>query len=323
MRAAIVKNAGGTPILGNFKEPVVNDDEIAVTVTAAALSNFSKSRSMGKHYSSQGPFPLVAGADGVGITKTGQHIYFALPRSPFGTLAEKSLANRRGLVVEVPDGLTDIQAAALANPGMSSWAALFDRARIQKGESVLINGATGTAGKLAVKIAKHLGAGRVIATGRNKVVLDELRANGADETISFDLNAENGDKLYENALIKEMTVGVDIILDYLWGESAFAIISAIAKTSSSHSVRFVNIGSISGQTAVSLPSAALRSSSIQLMGSGLKSVSLAQFLAAIKGVFDLAVTSGLATDAVSYPLADIEKIWQAPTNPRIVVAIND
>jgi NADPH:quinone reductase-like Zn-dependent oxidoreductase len=176
MKAAIVTVAGRPPIYGDFSEPAASEGRELIAVSASALNQFSKSRSSGSHYSSEGVFPTVAGADGVGRTADGRRLYFVLPEAPFGALAEKSLV-RSEHCVTVPDALDDITAAAIANPGMSVWAALVERARLRPGETVLINGATGTAGRLAVQLAKHLGAGRVIGTGRNEGELKELASS--------------------------------------------------------------------------------------------------------------------------------------------------
>jgi NADPH:quinone reductase-like Zn-dependent oxidoreductase len=166
MKAAIVKGAGETPVYGDFDTPIAKTGEDLISVRASALSQFSKSRASGSHYSSDGDFPAVAGADGVGLTQDGRRVYFALPKAPFGAFAEFCLV-RPEQYVELPSSLDDITAAAIANPGMSAWAALVERAHLAAGETVLVNGATGTAGRIAVQLAKHLGAGKVIATGRN------------------------------------------------------------------------------------------------------------------------------------------------------------
>ena len=126
MKAAVITAAGQPPIYGDFREPVASQGMELITVAASALSQFSKARSSGTHYSSEGMFPSVAGVDGVGRTATGQRVYFVLPEAPFGSLAEKSLV-RSGKCVAVPDGLDDVTAAAIANPGMSAWAALVER----------------------------------------------------------------------------------------------------------------------------------------------------------------------------------------------------
>ncbi len=160
MKAAIITAAGKGPVYGDFTEPVARAGEEIITVSASALSQFSRSRSSGSHYSSDGEFPAVAGAEGVGRMADGQRVYFVLPEAPYGALAERSLVSAKRCV-PIPDGLDDVTAAAIANPGMSAWAGLVERAHLQRGETVLVNGATGTAGRLAVQLAKYLGAGKV------------------------------------------------------------------------------------------------------------------------------------------------------------------
>jgi NADPH:quinone reductase-like Zn-dependent oxidoreductase len=171
MKAGIIKAAGKSPVYGDFNEPVAGEGQELITVSASALSQFSKSRSAGSHYSSSGTFPSVAGADGVGRTADGRRVYFVLPEAPYGALAERTLVRSKHCVA-VPDALDHVTAAAIANPGMSAWAALVERAHMRIGETVLVNGATGTAGRLAVQLAKYLGASKVIAAGRNE---SELR----------------------------------------------------------------------------------------------------------------------------------------------------
>jgi len=157
MKAAIVVEAGETPIYGDFPEPVPALGEVQVTVSAAALSNLAKSRASGTHYSSSAQPPFVVGIDGVGRLEDGRRVYFVLPRAPFGSMAEKAVV-RPAQSVSLPDDLDDVTAAAIANPGMSAWAALKERAKFTAGETVLVNGATGTAGRMAVQIAKYMGA---------------------------------------------------------------------------------------------------------------------------------------------------------------------
>jgi NADPH:quinone reductase-like Zn-dependent oxidoreductase len=324
MKAAVIAAAGKNPIYGDFTEPVAHAGEELITVSASALSHFSKSRSAGSHYSSEGTFPVIAGADGVGRTAGGRRVYFALPESPYGALAEKSLV-RSERCVPVPDGLDDITAAAIANPGMSAWTALIERARLQPGETVLVNGATGTAGRIAVQLAKYLGASKVIATGRNAEQLEEMKALGADVVIPFTLGALHpfGAKQYERALEDQFTNGIDVVIDYLWGDSARAVIIAIAKTvDDATPVRFVHVGGASGEENIELPGAALRSSAIMLMGSGAKSVPMSTLLNAIAKVFEAAAPANLQIATKSVPLSEIEATWdEALGKPRVVFTI--
>src|ERR1700733_360742 len=182
MKAAIVLEAGKAPVYGDFREPIPADGEVGVTVSAAALSNVVRSRASGTHYSSSGELPFVVGIDGVGRLDEGRRVYFVLPKPPLGSMSERTVV-KSGQCIDLPDGLDDVTAAAIANPGMSAWAALKERAKFLAGETVLVNGATGTAGRLAVQIAKHMGARKVVATGRSAESLKELPNLGADVTI--------------------------------------------------------------------------------------------------------------------------------------------
>ena len=323
MNAAVVTAAGKSPVFAEFDEPAPTPGAEVITVSASALSQFSKSRSSGTHYSAEGAFPAVAGTDGVGRTEDGRRVYFVLPEAPYGALAEKCLV-RASQCIEIPESLDEVTAAAIANPGMSAWAALVERAGLQPGETVLVNGATGSAGRLAVQLAKYLGAGKVIATGRNESELQELLSLGADVIIPFTLGTLHplGAQHYEQALKETFTKGIDVVIDYLWGESAKTVIVAIAKTlEDATPVRFVHVGGASREEEIALPGAALRSSAIQLMGSGIKSVPFAKLLSAIKNVFDAAGAAKLQIATKTMLLSEIEEAWKAPGKPRIVITI--
>lgn len=301
MKAAIVEHAGHVPVYGEFAEPVAGTGETIVDVTAAALSPLVRSRAAGTHYSTAGAFPFVAGVDGVGRLNDGRRVYFLLPNAPFGAMAARTVVPD-GQWVELPEGLDDAMAAVIANPGMSSWAALTERAGLRAGETVLVNGATGAAGMLAVKIARHLGAAKVIATGRNEAVLDSL---DADAVVVL-----NGDEdAIEDAFRAHFAAGVNVVLDYLWGPSARSILIAGAKAAPEGiPIRYVQIGSISGAE-IALPAAVLRSSSIEMKGSGLGSLGLPRLVASIEGVFKAAAVAGLALDYRAVPLANVAKTW--------------
>ncbi len=322
MKAAIVTGPGTLPIFGGFANPVPQKGLELVTVKAAALSNLTKSRAAGSHYSAENVYPFVPGVDGVGITTDGRRVYFATPEAPFGAMGEQSLVDPRR-TVPVPESVDDVTAAALANPGMSCWAALVDRARFQAGETVLINGATGSAGTVAVQVARHLGAKKIIVTGRNAEDLNALRPLGADVAIPFDLRPDNpqGIEDFERALTDEFAHGLDVVIDYLWGSSARTIIVAVAKAiEEAHAVRFIQVGEASRET-VELPGAALRSSAIQIMGSGLKSVPFPRLLEAIRNTFDLAAQGGLYLPTEAVSLSSVADNWNAPGKPRLVYTL--
>jgi NADPH:quinone reductase-like Zn-dependent oxidoreductase len=322
VKAAIVTSPGKMPSYGEFQSPVAREGLKVITVTAAALTNLTKGRAAGSHYSADNHYPFIAGVDGVGRLADGRRVYFAMPEAPFGAMAEQTLVDpRRALTL--PDNLDDVAAAALANPGMSCFAALVERARFQAGETVLINGATGAAGLVAVQVAKQLGAGEVIVTGRNAQELEALRPLGADVVIPFDLRPDNpqGIEHFEQDLTSAFAGGLDVAVDYLWGTSARTIIVAVAKAvEDAHPVRFVQVGEASREP-VELPAAALRSSAIQIMGSGLKSVPLPKLLECIRKTFDLAAQGKLHLPTKVVPLSTVPENWDAPGKSRLVFTL--
>ena len=323
MKAAVVTAAGKTPLYADFEMPVPKDGKEVISVRAAALSNLTKSRASGDHYSSAGIFPAVAGTDGVGLTRDGRRVYFAMPEAPFGSLAEFCPIHARRCV-SIPDTLDDITAAAIANPGMSAWAGLVERGQLVAGETVLVNGATGTAGRVAVQLANYLGAAKVIATGRNLQELDELKQLGADVTIPFALDAEHpsGACDYEEALKETFAKGIDIVLDYLWGASAKIAIVALARTVEEKPVRFVHVGGASGEPNIELPGALLRSAAITLLGSGIGSVSRQGLTQSISRVFEAVGPAGLKIATQVVPLSQVEAVWEKATGkPRVVFTI--
>jgi NADPH:quinone reductase-like Zn-dependent oxidoreductase len=186
------------------------------------------------------------------------------------------------------------------------------------GETVLVNGATGTAGRLAIQIAKHLGAGKVIATGRNPEVLKSLGALGADVTIPLETESD----VLEGALGEQFASGVDVVIDYLWGPTVERLLIAAAKSAEgARPIRFVQIGAISGGS-INLPGAVLRSSAIELKGSGLGSVPLERLIMAIAGVLRAAVPGRLKIATQAVALSALETAWNAKGDLRRTVFVN-
>ncbi|HHT8830409.1 TPA: quinone oxidoreductase family protein [Burkholderia cenocepacia] len=304
MKAAVVAGVGQRPVYTEFEPPSAMPGHSLIDVTASALSRIAQGRAAGTHYSSVGAYPFVVGVDGVGRLDDGRRVYFFGAPAPFGAMAERTIAPDMQCV-PLPDALDDVTAAAIAIPGMSSWAALTERARFVAGETVLVNGATGTSGRLAVRIAKHLGAAKVIATGRNAAALQALLSAGADAVVSL----QQDDVHLARALEPHFRAGVDVVLDYLWGASAQTLLVVAAKaTPGGRRLRFVEIGSISGAD-VLLPGAVLRATAIELMGSGLGSVPLPRLLASVRGVFEAAGEAGLAIDTRTVPLSAVGEYW--------------
>jgi NADPH2:quinone reductase len=308
MKAAVLHALGAVPRYEDFPDPQPGRDEALVHVTAASLKNIDKALASGSHYDSNGQLPAVCGVDGVGVLEDGTRVFCGGARRPYGMMAALSVVPR-AWCVPVPDGVDDCIAAALPNPALSSWLPLIWRAKLQPGETVLILGATGVAGKLAIQIAKHLGAGRVVAAGRNERILETLASLGADATISL----SESDEDLALAFSREALRGhFDIVLDYVWGRPTEVLLAALTGhdvRAESRGVRLIEIGEMAGPT-ISLSAAALRSSGIEISGSGGGSIPHTAIFDAFPKLWALAAGGRLRIDTERVPLADVESAWQ-------------
>jgi NADPH:quinone reductase-like Zn-dependent oxidoreductase len=289
MNAAVVQSFDSPPRYQSFDDPVPSEKEQMVIVTAAGLHRVVKALANGTHYGSTTKPPFIPGVDGVGRLANGRRVYFG-----GSSFAERAVTR---FSFPLPDGLDDVTAAGIANPGMSSWAALKLRAQFVPGESVLILGATGVAGRLAIQIAKRLGAKRVVAAGRNPEGLKDL---GADAVIPIDRDAFREEPC-------------DIVLDYLWGAPAETLIDAISQKGLQHvssRIRYLQVGSTAGAK-ISLPAEALRSSGLELIGSGFGSVSMDRILQAVVEFLEEASRKPFQFNVKAVPLRDIEAMWNS------------
>lgn len=323
MKAAIMYQPGGSPRYADVPEPVARHaNELLLTVSAAAIKHLDKSQATGTHYASAQPQSQPAriiGGDAVGTLPDGTRV-FALGQ---GTLAERVLVEPRRLV-KLPAGLDDATAAALPNAVIGAGMALRFRAGLQPGETVLINGATGFTGRVAVQLAKLYGAGRVIATGRNPESLQALRALGADEVLRVQQAEET---LVEQLRALHAASPIDVVVDYLWGPAAELLLRALRGTGSfTHRVRFVSVGTMAGDELV-LSGATLRSVDLQLSGSGLGSWPREQvgqlFSDMLPQALQWAAEGRLRVETVTVGLADIEHVWEVavPAGKRLVALV--
>jgi NADPH:quinone reductase-like Zn-dependent oxidoreductase len=310
MNAAVVNTFGAPPRYASFADPIAAEGEVVVNVSAAGLHRVVKSLADGSHYGSTDMLPLIPGVDGVGRLEDGTRVYFGMSRPPFGTFAERSVTARSlclPLPETLPEALDDATIAAMMNPGMSSWAAL-GRAQFAPGESVLILGATGVAGQLAVQVAKRLGARRIVAAGRNPEVLEELKHHGADAVISLNQGREALVSSFRGEFAKG---GIDVVLDYVWGNPAESVLEVISQKGLRHAasrMRFVQVGAGAGPT-IALPAATLRSTGLELVGSGFGSVSIEKIFEAIADFLREAAKEPFRIKVSTAHLRDVEAFW--------------
>jgi len=315
MNAAVVESFDRPPRYTTFADPTPTAEEVLITVTAAGLHPIVKALAKGTHYGSTGQLPLIPGVDGVGHKPDGTRVLFGSARPPYGTFAERAVA-RPAFCTPIPDALDDVTVAAMMNPGMSAWAALEHRAHFTAGESILILGATGSAGHMAVQIARRFGAKRIVAAGRNPEALEETKALGADATISLQ---QDHDALV-TAFRAELANKIDVILDYLWGAPAEALLAALVKKGLDHDaarIRYIQIGNSAGPN-ISLPAAVLRSSGLELLGSGFGSVSMDKIFASLRAILAGAAKQPFQLKLATAPLRDVERLWNSPVEARLV-----
>jgi NADPH:quinone reductase-like Zn-dependent oxidoreductase len=303
VRAAVLHEYGSAPRFGDFAEPEPEpepaDGRVVVEVGAAALHHLDLHKATGTFYMGPPPLPSVVGTDGVGRAPDGRRVYFDVTVAPYGSMAEQALVSADGLF-DVIDGIDDATAAALGNTGLGAWLALTWRAGLRPGETVLVLGATGAVGQIAVQAAKVLGAGRVVAAARSEERLAGLLERGADALV-----AVGGAEDLTAAIQEAAGGGPDDTIDTLWGEPALAAMRAAARR-----CRHVQVGQIAGLD-LPLPAPAVRSVSLDLYG-----FSIAHPPADVRreGYTQLCghVASGeISVELERVPLEQVERAWEA------------
>jgi len=313
MKAAVVHTLGQPPQYQDFPDPVPAENEFLVHVHAAGLHPIVKARASGAHYSSDGQVPLIPGIDGVGTLPDGTRVYFGFARSPYGSMAERTVI-RSNMYIPLPDNIDDALAAAIANPGMSAWVSIKERAKVQPGQTVLILGATGVAGQLAIQVARHLGASRVIGVGRN---VEAIAAANVDAVIALG----QPDDAVRDAFAAEAAKGIDVVIDYLWSRPTELLLEALGKgfsATATRATRFVNVGNSAGPS-ITLPAEILRSIDLTMLGSGFGSAALDVIFAAIPTLFSLAAAGSLKIDFEPVPLAQVESAWNRVDKGKRIV----
>jgi NADPH:quinone reductase-like Zn-dependent oxidoreductase len=295
MKAAVLRELG-VPEFGEFPEPHAQDGQAVVEVLAAGLNPVDVSISAGRFYAGIPPLPSVTGREGVGVLD-GKRVYFDTPVPPFGSMAQRALIDPAA-TYELPDGLDDGVAIALGIAGLAAWLSLDWRAQLKPGEHVLVLGASGVLGQIAVQAAKHLGAARVIAAARSAAGLERASARGADAVVRLD---DASDLAAELSAAGEGRI--DVVIDPLFGEPLAAAVQA-----ASFAARIVTLGSSAGQT-VTLPSAAIRGKMLQIMGHTNFAAPPEVRRDAYVRMARLASEGELAVDAERIPLADVRAAW--------------
>jgi NADPH2:quinone reductase len=309
MYAAVLNGVGRAPRYEEMTAPVAGNGQAVVRVTAAALKHSDRLMAAGAHYAPTG-FPQVAGLDGVGRLDDGSRVAFAMPVRPYGGMAEQTLV-RENSWFPVPDDVDDVTAAAVLNPGGAAWKTIVWEGELTAGQTVLVLGATGAAGRIAAQIAVRHHA-RVVVAGRNQRALDELVARGADTAIRVDQDSAD----LTAALVAAGPY--HLIADFLWGPPAEALFAALPRTGGD---RYILVGMAAGETAT-LPALTLRRAPVHLMGSGSgRPATPADFTAAYHDLLRQVRDGDITLDVETAPLAEVAKVWGTATGERRLVLV--
>ena len=298
MRAAILREYGTTPELGDFYEPEAAEGRVVGEVLAAGLNPVDLRRASGTFYGGNPPLPSVAASEGVARLTDGRRVYFDPPVAPHGALAERTLLDPDA-VFEIPGGTDDAVAVALGIAGLAAWLALEWSARLREGETVLVLGASGTVGQIAVQAARLLGAGRVIAAARSAAGLERASALGADATVAL-----AGEDDLEQAFRDASGGGIDVTIDPLWGEPAIAALRA-----SNRFARHVALGqSAAAETMVACVD--VRSKPLSIVGHTNYAVPLADRRDAYERMAEHAANGDIEVDVERVRLDEAPAAWE-------------
>jgi NADPH:quinone reductase-like Zn-dependent oxidoreductase len=298
MRAAIIREYGTVPEVGEFDEPTAGDGEVVVEVLAGALNPVDILMASGNFHQPVPDPPYVPGREGVGRTEDGTRAYFENPVGPFGPLAERALAKRESLV-PLPEAIDDDLATCFGVAGLAAWLALERRAHVSEGDTVLVLGASGVVGLIAVQAAKLMGASRVVAAARNADGLARAAELGADATVRID----EADDLAE-AFREATDGGPSVVLDPLWGEPVAAASEAAAK-----GARIVQLGQSAGPEAT-FKSSIVRGKELSILGHSNFEVSREERQAAYRRMVELCAAGQLTADVERVPLDQAPDAWK-------------
>jgi NADPH:quinone reductase-like Zn-dependent oxidoreductase len=225
-------------------------------------------------------------------------------------MAEQAVVDPRR-AIELPNDVDVAKVAAAMNPAMSSWVALRRRVPTAAGHGILVLGATGNAGTMAVQVAKRLGAARVVAAGRNRDRLNALTVNGADEIVQLTDDPEATEQSLASA-----AADIDIVIDYLWSSPAVHAMTALlkARADRSRALDWIQIGAITGP-ALELPSVLLRSANLRIQGVGQGAISTAAYREELPHLAAEINADVITIDTHTAPLENVERVWTAPETP--------
>ena len=309
MRAAWIEEVGGTPSVRDVGDPRREEGQALVAVTAAPLNPIDLATASGRFYAGPPDVPYVPGKEGVGrvleadALSPGTRVWFMAPggHGGNGALAERATPSEAS-AVEVPEGVEDALAASLGIAGLAAWLALEHRARVRAGETVLVLGASGAVGQIAVQAARVLGARRVVAAARSRDGLDRARELGADATVEL-TDAADAEELGER--LRDAAGGdIHVTVDPLWGDPVAGAAHAAAPGG-----RIVNLGE-SADPEATLTSALVRGKSLTILGHANQRVPREVIADAYRRLLEHAAAGRVTVDYELLPLERVAEAWE-------------
>ena len=321
MKAAVLHRYGGPPTFEDHAEPTAADGRSVVRVSAAPIVPLDLLIASGTSYFGQPALPYVPGVQGVGTVlesatlPRGTRVWFSTVAgiaAVDGSLAERCSAADPDLVaVDVP--LDDAEVAAVGNSGVAAWMALTWRARLVPGENVIVLGASGTVGRVAVAAARSLGAARVVAVCRSSSAEDSLTAAGADVVV------RTGDAVDPAELTTRLHDAVggpaQVVIDPVFGPTATAAAAALGPGG-----RLVNLGG-SADDSAAFSSAVLRGRTIGILGYTNNAITAEQRAEALRSALDVVARCPKLLASRRFPAAASAEAWGSAGGggPRVVV----
>jgi NADPH2:quinone reductase len=297
VKAVLIREVGAVPEVGDVDAPTGE----TIEVLAAPINPIDLAVSRGILATGHPPLPYVPGCEAVGRTGDGRVVWIfggSLGRTSNGAMAERATVGD-AFAIDVPDGADHALAAALGIAGLAGWLPFAWRAPLVGGENVLVLGATGSVGLVAVQVAKLLGAARVVAAGRSASGLERAAELGADATVRLD-EAEDLVTAFKDAFDGE---GPSYVFDPLWGEPAAAAVQAAVPWAT-----VVNLGQSAGATS-ELASAAVRFKSLSILGHTNFAVPRDELAEHYRRLVEHAVAGDVVLDLERVPLDSAGDAW--------------
>jgi len=297
MKAAVITGYGDVPEYKDFAPPEPTADTELIEIELAGLNPVDIAIASGKFDSGSPPLPYVTGKEAIGLDSDGRRVWFDSAMYPSGSMAEWT-AIASGAKISLPDGISSERAIAFGIAGVAGWLALTWRGNLTDGETVLVNGASGSVGQIAIQAAKLLGAGRVVGTARSASGRLKVAALGADAVVDTE-----SETLAED--IKEATGGgADLVIDNLWGAPAVAAIDAMNPRG-----RLIQVGN-SADAHADLLAGRLRGGLIDIRGHRNFWAPLEVRANAFHRMCGHSIDGDLAIDVEVIPLAEVAEAWE-------------